>query len=184
MGFEIAGSRFRPARMAVIVWVALTAIFWGNIFRFHPSMIDGVYDGTSEASVVGRLARAAADGFFRNTDLGVNLDPQHPNSDLYNYQREVRYFEHPELIHSLGLDWAPYPSHFALQGYVFAAIDLIDPLPRSIRIPFYHLLASLFTAGMLVWMAAILRSKFGWAAFIGFLLPAAVEPMFSGLARR
>jgi hypothetical protein len=35
---------------------------------------------------------------------------------------------------------------------------------------------------MLVWMAAILRSKFGWAAFVGFLLPAAFEPMFSGLA--
>ncbi len=65
---------------------------------------------------------------------------------------------------------------------MFAAIDLIDPLPRSMRISFYHLLASLFTAGMLVWMAAILRSKFGWAAFIGFLLPAAIEPMFSGLA--
>jgi hypothetical protein len=182
VGFEITGSRIRPARMAVIVWVALTAIFWGNLFRFHPSMIDGVYDDTSEASVVGRLARAAADGFFRNTDLGSNVDPQHPNSSLDNYQRQVRYFEHPELIHSLGLDWAPYPSHFGLQGYVFAAIDLIDPLPRSIRIPFYHLLASLFTAGMLVWMAAILRSKFGWAAFIGFLLPAAIEPMFSGLA--
>jgi len=41
----------------VIVWVVLTAIFWGNLFRFYPSMIDGVYDGTSEASVVGRLAR-------------------------------------------------------------------------------------------------------------------------------
>jgi hypothetical protein len=166
----------------VIVWVALTAIFWGNLFRFNPSLVDGVYDGTSEASVVGRLARAAADGFFRNTDLGVNVVPQQPRADLYDYQKQVRYFEHPELIHSLGLDWAPYPSHFGLQGYVFAAIDLIDPLPRSIRISFYHLLASLFTAGMLVWMAAILRSKFGWAAFIGFLLPTAVEPMFSGLA--
>ncbi|MDB5875677.1 MAG: hypothetical protein JWQ07_5119, partial [Ramlibacter sp.] len=78
--------------------------------------------------------------------------------------------------------WGPYPSHFGLQGFVFAAIDLINPLPRNLRIPFYHLLASLFTAGMLVWMAAILRSKFGWAAFIGFLLPVAIEPMFSALA--
>jgi hypothetical protein len=168
--------------MAVIVWIALAAIFWGNLFRFHPSMIDKVYDDTSEASVVGRLARAAADGFFKNTDLGVNIDPQHPNSDLFDYPTQVRYFEHPDLIHSLNLVWAPYPSHFALQGYVFAAIDLINPLPRSMRIPFYHLLASLFTAGMLVWMAAILRAKFGWAAFAGFLLPAAIEPMFSGLA--
>ena len=65
---------------------------------------------------------------------------------------------------------------------MFAAIDFVDPLPRSMRISFYHLLASLFTAGMLVWMAAILRSKFGWAAFVGFLLPTAIEPMFSGLA--
>lgn len=184
MGFEIAGSRFRPAHIALIVWVALAAIFWGNLFRFYPSMIDGVYDTTSEASVVGRLARAAADGFFRNTDLGSNLDPQYPNAqaDPDNYRKQVRYFQHPELIHSLGLDWAPYPSHFGLQGDVFAAIDFINPLPRNIRIPFYHLLASLFTAGMLVWMAAILRSKFGWAAFIGFLLSAAIEPMFSGLA--
>ena len=166
----------------MIVWVALTAIFWGNLFRFTPSMIDGVYDGTSEASVVGRMARAEVDGYFRNTDLGSNVDPRHPNADLSNYPSQFRYYQHPELIHSLGLDWAPYPSHFGLQGYVFAAIDLIDPLPRSMRIPFYHLLASLFTAGMLVWIAAILRSKFGWAAFIGFLLPAAMEPMFSGLA--
>jgi hypothetical protein len=145
-------------------------------------MIDGVYDGTSEASVVGRMARAEVDGYFKNTDLGSNVDPRHPNADLSNYPSQFRYYEHPELIHSLGLAWAPYPSHFGLQGYIFAAIDLIDPLPRSMRIPFYHLLASLFTAGMLVWIAAILRSKFGWAAFIGFLLPAVMEPMFSGLA--
>src|SRR6185437_8635820 len=93
-----------------------------------------------------------------------------------------RYFEHPELIHRLGLTWAPYPSHFAMQGYVFAAVDLIDPLPRNLRLSFYHLLASLFTASMFVWMATILRSKFGWAAFFGFLVPIAIEPMFSGLA--
>jgi len=182
VGLEIRGTRLSPAQVAVIVWIALAAIFWGNLFRFYPSMIDGVYDGTSEAAVVGRLARAAADGIFRNTDLGVNVVPQQSRADLYDYQKQVRYFEHPELIHSLGLDWAPYSSHFGLQGYAFAAIDLIDPLPRSLRISFYHLLASLFAAGMLVWMAAILRSKFGWAAFIGFLLPVAIEPMFSGLA--
>ena len=147
-------------------------------------MIDRVYDDTSEASVVGRMARAAADGLFKNTDLGSNADAEHPNStaDPDNYDKQVRYFENPELIHRLGLTWAPYPSHFAMQGYVFAAIDLIDPLPRRVRLSFYHLLASLFTASMFVWMAAILRSKFGWAAFFGFLLPVAIEPMFSGLA--
>ena len=66
---------FKPAHIALVAWIVLSVIFWGNLFRFHPSMIDGVYDQTSEASVVGRLARAAADGFFENTDLGVNLDP-------------------------------------------------------------------------------------------------------------
>jgi hypothetical protein len=174
--------RLKPAHIALVAWIVLTLIFWGNLLRFHPSMIDGVYDQTSESSVVGRLARAAADGYFSNTDLGVNLDPQHLDSDPYNYPRQVRYFEHPELIHSLGLAWAAYPSHFALQGYVFAAIDLIDPLPRSMRLSFYHFLASLFTAGVLVWMATILRAKFGWAAFTGFLLPVSLEPMFPGLA--
>jgi hypothetical protein len=172
----------KPAHIALAAWIVLTLVFWGNLFRFHPSMIDGVFDGTSEASVVGRLARASADGFFRNTDLGVNIDPKQPDADLFNYPRQVRYFEHPDLIHSLGLEWAPYASHFALQGYVFAAIDLVDPLPRNVRLSVYHFLASLFTAGVLVWMAAILRSKFGWAAFIGFLLPVALEPMFSALA--
>ena len=103
----------KPAHTALVAWIILTLIFWGNLFRFHPSMIDGVYDDTSEASVVGRLARASADGFFRNTDLGVNIDPQRPISNLYDYSTQVRYFEHPELIHSRGLVWAPYPSHFA-----------------------------------------------------------------------
>jgi hypothetical protein len=175
-------SRLRPAWVAVIACIVLTAIYCGNLFRFQPAMIDGVYDTTSEASVVGRLARAAADGYFRNTDLGSNVDPQHLNSAPDNYQRQVEYFLHPELLHRPGVYWAPYPSHFAMQGYVFAAIDAINPMPRSMRIAFYHLLASLFTAGVLVWMAAILRTKFGWAAFIGFLLPVAIEPMFSGLA--
>jgi hypothetical protein len=26
----------------------MTAIFWGNLFRFHPAMIDQSYDGTSD----------------------------------------------------------------------------------------------------------------------------------------
>ncbi len=65
---------------------------------------------------------------------------------------------------------------------MFAAIDAINPMPRTIRIPFYHLLACLFMASVLVWIASILRSKFGWAAFAGFLLAPALEPMFTGLA--
>ena len=170
--------------VAISACLVLTAIFWGNLLRFHPRFIDNVYDTTSEASVVGRLARAAADGVFRNTDLGSNADRDHPNTtaDPDNYDKQVRYFEHPELIHSLGLTWAPYPSHFALQGYVFAIIDLVTPLPRSMRISFFHLLASLFTAAVLVWMASILGERFGWAAFFGFLFPVAIEPMFSGIA--
>jgi hypothetical protein len=64
VAISIAVPRFTPARTAVIVWVALTAIFWGNLFRFNPSLVDGVYDDTSEASVVGRLARAEVDGYF------------------------------------------------------------------------------------------------------------------------
>jgi hypothetical protein len=179
---DIARFGLRPAWVAVIAAIVLTAIYWGNLFRFHPSMIDQVYDKTSEASAVGRLARAAADGIFWNTDLGSNTDAEHSNGAADNYERQVRYFEHPELIHSLGLDYANYPSHFGMQGFVFALIDFIDPLPRNLRLSFYHLLASLFTASMFVWMAAILRSKFGWAVFFGFLFPVAIEPMFSGLA--
>jgi hypothetical protein len=174
----------RRTWVAVITCIILTAIFWGNLLRFYPRFIDNVYDTTSEASVVGRLARAAADGIFKNTDLGSNADREHPNTtaDPDNYDKQVRYYEHPELIHSLGLTWAPYPSHFAMQGYVFAIIDLITPLPRSMRISFFHLLASLFTAAVLVWMAAILAEKFGWAAFLGFLFPVVLEPMFTAIA--
>ena len=180
----LAGTsqRLRAAWIAVVTCIVLTAIFWGNLFRFSPALMDPVYDATYEAFVVGRLARAAADGYFNNTDLGVNIDPKNPLNETDKYQKQVEYFQRPDLIHSLGLKWAAYPSHFALQGYLFAAIDAINPMPRTIRITFYHLLASLFTAGVLVWMAAILRAKFGWAAFAGFLLPCAIEPMFSGLA--
>ena len=174
--------RAGAAWVAVIACVGLTAIFWGNLFRFHPSLIDRCYDDTSEAAVVSRMARAAADGLFKNTNLGTNTDARHPVTLTDNYDTQIRYFEQPELLHSLGVGWAPYPSHFGLQGSVFAAIDLINPLPRTLRLSFYHLLASLFTAAMWVWMAAILRSRFGWAAFFGFLAPVALEPMFSGMA--
>lgn len=67
-----------PKYGVLIGWIVLAVIYWGNIFRFHPSMINLSYDGTSETLVIGRMARAAADGLFRNTDLGSNYDPQHP----------------------------------------------------------------------------------------------------------
>jgi len=172
-----------PAHWVLIIWVVLAVIFWANLFRFHPSAIDGVYDDTSEGLVIGRLARAAADGIFRNTDLGSNIDPKRPTSpgrEYYGAQRD--YFEHPDLIHSRQLIWGIYPSHFALQGFTFAILDLVNPLPRKFRIAFYHLLASLFAAGVLVWIADILRRRFGWPAFFGFLVPIALEPMFSALA--
>jgi len=172
-----------PAHWVLIIWVVLAVIFWANLFRFHPSAIDGVYDDTSEGLVIGRLARAAADGIFRNTDLGSNIDPKRPTSpgrEYYGAQRD--YFEHPDLIYSRQLIWGIYPSHFALQGFTFAILDLVNPLPRKFRIAFYHLLASLFAAGVLVWIADILRRRFGWPAFFGFLVPIALEPMFSALA--
>jgi hypothetical protein len=181
MPAETSPFRLRPTGIAVLTCIVLTAIFWGNLFRFSPALIDRGYDTTSDAIVIGRLARAAADGYFNNTDLGFNY-LTNPLMDADNYKRQLEYFEHPELIHSLGLKWAPYPSHFALQGFLFAAIDAVNPMPRTMRIPFYHLLASLFMTGVLVWMASILRAKFGWAAFAGFLLALAIEPMFTGLA--
>jgi hypothetical protein len=167
----------------LIVWVVLTFVYWGNLFRFHPAMIDQSYDDTSEGLVIGRMARAAADGIFRNTDLGSNFDPQQtqPVGGEY-FKAQKRVFENPELIHSLPLAWGPYPSHFALQGFVFSILDFVNPLPRTLRIGFYHFLASLFAAGMLVWIADILRRRFGWPAFFGFLIPVAIEPMFSALA--
>jgi len=74
-----------PAHWVLIIWVVLAVVFWANLFRFHPSAIDGIYDDTSEGVVIGRLARAAADGVFRNTDLGSNIDPEHPTSPGREY---------------------------------------------------------------------------------------------------
>src|ERR1700742_3988700 len=88
-------QRLRPAWIAVITCIVLTAIFWGNLFRFFPALIDPGYDTFSDAIVVGRLARAAADGYFENTDLGDNLDLKNPATDAEIYQRQVEYFLHP-----------------------------------------------------------------------------------------
>src|SRR6202007_2099609 len=71
-----ATSSLRPAHWALIAWVALAGIYWGNVFRFHPLLIDRSYDGTAEQVVVGRLARSAADGLTsENGDLGINYFP-------------------------------------------------------------------------------------------------------------
>jgi hypothetical protein len=171
-------------QLLIIVLALLTTIFWGNIFRFYPRFIDGTYDTTSEAVVIGRLTRSAVDGLTsENASLGQNIDPKRPDvigSEQFNDQK--RYFENPLLVDSLHLEWAPYHSQFGLQGILFSTIDLINPLPRKWRIGFYHLLASLMSAGALVWIADILRRRFGWAAFCGFLIPIALEPMFTALA--
>jgi hypothetical protein len=167
----------------IIVLALLTTVFWGNIFRFYPRLIDRTYDSTSEGLVIGRLARSAADGLMsENADLGLNVDPKHPGAGVLElYDDQKRYFANPELVDSLHLGWGPYPNQFGLQGIVFSIIDLINPLPRSWRIGFYHLLASLISAGALVWIADILRRRFGWAAFGGFLIPLALEPMLTAL---
>ena len=41
--------RLRPAWIAVVTGVVLTAIFWGNLFRFSPALMEPVYDATYEA---------------------------------------------------------------------------------------------------------------------------------------
>ena len=173
-----------PWLILIIVAALLTTVFCGNVFRFYPRFIDQVYDDTSEAVVVGRMTRSAADGLTsENAYLGNNRDQKHPvviPSELYPVQK--KYFENPLLVKSLGLAWDPYRSHFGLQGIFFSALDLIDPLPRTWRIGFYHFLASLMSVGALVWIADILRRRFGWAAFWGFLIPLAIEPMLTAMA--
>lgn len=167
----------------IIVLALLTTIFWGNVLRFSPRLIDRTYDTTSDGVVIGRMARSAADGFTSgNADLGVNVDPTGPTGGIELFNDQKRYFEDPHLLDSLHLEWWPYSSQFGLHGIMFSAIDLINPLPRNLRIAFYHLLASLFCAGALVWIAEILRRRFGWAAFCGFLIPLALEPMLTALA--
>jgi hypothetical protein len=173
-----------PWLILMIVGALLAIVFCGNVFRFYPRFIDQVYDDTSEAVVIGRMTRSAADGLTsENTYLGNNRDQKHPvviSSELYPVQK--KYFENPLLVKSLGLTWDPYRSHFGLQGIFFSALDLIDPLPRTWRIGFYHFLASLMSVGALIWIADILRRRFGWAAFWGFLIPLAIEPMLTAMA--
>ena len=179
---KLTTGKLSPTLLLIIVLALLTTIFWGNIFRFYPRFIDGQYDTTGEETVIGRLTRSAADGFTsENADLGTNA-PGVKDMGRESYYEQKRYFEDPHLVNSLHLQWLPYSSQFGLQGIVFSAIDLINPLPRKWRIAFYHLLASLFCAGVLVWIADLLRQRFGWPAFFGFLVPVALEPMFPALA--
>jgi hypothetical protein len=92
MRIHLAILKLRPARWAVIAWVVLAGIFWGNVFRFHPLMIDQSYDDTSEQLVIGRMARSAADGLTSgNADVGVNYFPSQDRLEYYEAQR--RYFE-------------------------------------------------------------------------------------------
>ena len=53
-----------PWLILMIVGALLTIVFCGNLFRFYPRFIDQVYDDTSEAVVVGRMTRSAADGLM------------------------------------------------------------------------------------------------------------------------
>jgi hypothetical protein len=166
----------------LIVMALLTTIFWGNVLRFSPRIVDRTYDTTSDGVVIGRMARSAADGFTSgNADVGVNVEPTGPTGGIELFNDQIKYFEDPQLVDSLHLEWWPYSSQFGLHGLVFSAIDLINPLPRKWRIGFYHFLASLFCVGALVWIAEILRRRFGWAAFAGFLIPLAFEPMLTAL---
>jgi hypothetical protein len=182
VALKLAMRKLGTAPLLMIVLALLTIIFWGNVFRFSPRLIDRTYDGTSDGMVIGRLARSAADGLTSgNADLGVNAHPKDIGG-FELFQDQIKYFEHPELVDNLRLEWWPYSSQFGLHGIVFSIIDLINPLPRPWRLSFYHFLAALFCAGALVWIAEILRRRFGWGAFCGFLLPLALEPMLSALA--
>jgi hypothetical protein len=181
---NLAIMNLSTAQRLIIVLALLTIVFWENVFQFSPRLINGPYDTTSEALVIGRLTRAAVDGLTSgNADLGTNFDPKRPDvGGIEQYKDQKRYFEDPRLVGSLDLRWHSYPSQFGLQGIFFSTIDLINPLPRKWRIGFYHLLASLMSAGALVWIADLLRGRFGWPAFCGFLIPLAIEPMFPALA--
>ena len=128
----------------------LTIIFWGNVFRFSPGLIDRTYDTTADGTVIGRLTRAAADGFTSgNADLGVNA---HPNDveGFGLFQDQIKYFEHPELVDSLHLVWWPYAIAHHLNPFVtqliFAPVGF--NLTWSTSIPLLSLLALPLTSTM------------------------------------
>src|SRR5512140_1098429 len=111
----------------IIVLALLTSVFWGNLFRFYPRLIDRTYDDTSYGLVIGRLARSAADGLTsQNADLGLNFDPNRPGADVPTlYSDQKSYFANPQLVDSLHLGWGGYPNQFGLQGIVLSVVDLV-----------------------------------------------------------
>jgi hypothetical protein len=110
---KLAIRNLGTAPLLMIVLALLTIIFWGNVFRFSPGLIDRTYDGTSDGMVIGRLARSAADGFTSgNADLGVNAHPEDIGG-FELFQDQIKYFEHPELVDSLRLEWWPYSSQWS-----------------------------------------------------------------------
>ena len=179
------GERLRnlPNRdVSIVVALLLALIFTNNVFHFSQYRINKVFDQTSEGLVVGRLARSASDGIFsERAELGINLLESQPPEQRGNYDDQIRYFEHPELIRTEGALWGVYPSQFGLQGIFYALIDSIDPLPRRYRIGFYHFLSALICAAAFMWVAYKIRDRFGFAAATGFVVPVLFEPMFTAL---
>ena len=103
-------GKLSPTLLVIIVLALLTTIFWGNVFRFYPRFIDGPYDTSGEETVIGRLARSAADGITsENADLGTNAPGSKVNG-IESYHDQKRYFEDPHLVSSLHLQWWPYAS--------------------------------------------------------------------------
>jgi hypothetical protein len=168
--------------LSLVLALILALIFWSNVFRFSPNAIDGVFDTTSEGLVIGRLGRAAADGiFFKDAGLGTNFDSQQVLGPREIYKAQVEYFQHPEMLKQDHIIWGRYGSQFGLQGVVYSFVDALNPLPRRYGVGIYHFLSALLCAAGVMWVAFLINRRFGVAAFIGFVAPVAVEPMFTAL---
>ena len=177
----LGNLRNRDASIVLALVVAL--VFTNNVFHYSQYRINQVFDQTSEGLVVGRLARSASDGLFsERAELGNNYREKDSVELRGSYSDQIKYFEQPELIKADGAQWAVYPSQFGLQGIFYALIDSIDPLPRRVRIGFYHFLSALICAAAFMWVATKIRERFGFAAATGFVVPVAFEPMFTALA--
>jgi len=83
----------------ILLALLLAFIFWANVFRFSPQLIDDVYDATSEALVVAQLGRATVEGvFFKDSGLGINFDPKNSSGSRENYRNQAAYFANPETL--------------------------------------------------------------------------------------